>query len=897
MPNLKIGPDDFTGGSGSDEYFSKVKVSGGNRLNTLETGDRIDGRGNRDTLDAELSDEGGSYFVRPTLISIEKARFSVVTPDDDSEGVTVNLNQSEDLDTIVNYRSLGDLTLNNTDDVQKFYWKNGESGDFTVNDLSADYYSFEITNTGEGGNGGGINPGFTQNISFDIVENNFLNLYVDGDDAIRSTFILEDAFVNIYADNFVDVARLTVSNSQVYLDIGTNKISFDSLNSVNGEDTDNSVYFVDGITVTRFAVTGDSRIEFDTGINETGPDIVVNEVFDASGNSGGIDVEADISGDFKRLSGSTGDDYFQNITSTRSGDVRIGFRGGDVGANEISSSNATKFSVNTSTLVGESAQIGSIASSSTAAGATVNLIGGDGGDEIGGFVIDPSAPIFQARFVVDLGAGLDITGTASANVHLNGGQDVLLVSSLNGGVANTIDMGNGKDTLDVTDADGLNLNDEGGTAPVTTLDGGVGKDTLVAEFTDGFASGVGNDTVANVKGQIVNFETLILAQESGGTFDMDALTDVDTVQLGEGLFGFSDTEEMDDAGGQYEFLNVNAGTTFVVAEGALTIGVAGYENDSNQNLVVTNPMPTPVDLTLHADTGVTSTTVQMGEAFDSSIPIGATYFADVTVDGFTTLDVVSEGPHITDPTSGDRTFNAISITDETTSVDILTTINITGVENIAVRIEGDAVETVDASALSGDLDLLESSFSQSVDITGGSGDDSLIGSEEADTFDLGQGGDDFILFVSADDSDLAIGQSDAVTGFSGGSFGSGDKLVFNSAEFGSGNPDDDTTTTIGRFPASRAYTLAEANNSGGAADGNLVFLGNANTFAQAQATVMTNDQTSHDYIGAVYDRSTHTLYIDVDHDGDLQADDFALQLDASVDTINARDLFSADLIP
>ena len=899
MPNLKIGPDDFTGGSGKDNYFAQVKVSGGNRLNTLETGDRIDGRGNFDTLDAELSNEDGGYFVRPTLISVEKARFSVT--DNDGDGVTVNLNQSEDLKTIVNYQSLGDLTLNNVDDVQKFYWKNGESGDFEVNDISSDFYSFEITNTGEG---------------YDTEsKSDYLNLSIDGDEARRATFILEDAFVDIESNNYVNYARLTVSNSQIDLNVNTNKISFESLDSVNGEDTSNAVYFdYFDPNFTRFVVTGDSFIDFTADGS-----IDIDKVFDASDNSGGVEVGADITGSFKRLSGSTGDDSFDNITSDRAGDVRLGFRGGDLDVDVITANNATEFYVNTSTEFGESSFIDGIVSSSTAAGATVRVLGGDGGDEIGGYVSDMVNTVIipggsQGLAVEPEGPGLSITGTATTTVDMGAGQDVLRISNLYNGANNTVDMGNGMDVLDVSDANdgggsgtGLNFNDEGGTEAVTTLDGGAGDDTLVAEFQNGFASGNGDDTVANTVGQIVNFETLVLAQDSGGTFDMDALEDVETVELGQGGFSLSDQD-----GGTYEFLNVNAGTTYLVNE---AIQTSAY--DAGGDILVGTSMPTPVDLTLHADTGVTETTVQMGDVLDTEASGGNTYNADVHLDGFTTLNVLSEGPHLTGSVGGpynypvgeapqiaasmdgQDTYNVVGLTDDSDQGDVLTTINISGPENIAIDIHGDAVDTVDASDLSGDLDLTNSEFTQSVTITGGSGDDILIGSEQADTFNLGEGGDDLILFNSADDSDLGIGQSDTVNGFVGGSLSSGDKFVFNSSEFGEGNPN--FTATMDGYTGSRAYTQAEASSldsdNGSGTNDILVFLGNADTFAQAQAAVATNDigEDNHQFKGAVYDTSTNTLYIDVDSDGDLDADDFSLQLDDGVDGLNARDLLSADV--
>ena len=864
MPNLKIGPDDFTGGSGRNNYFAQVKVSGGNRLNTLETGDRIDGRANFDTLDAELSSEGGGYFVRPTLISVEKARFSVT--DDDGEGVTVNLNQSEDLKTIVNYQSLGNLTLNNVDDVQKFFWKNGDDNSFYVNDLSSDYYSFEITNTASDAE-------------------DYAYLAIDGDDATRSTFILEDAFVEIDTDNYVDVARFTVSNSEVDLEINTDKISFDSLNSVNGEFTSNYVYFdyPGDTSFDRFVVTGDSYIEF----NADESSINVNKMFDASENSGGVRFDRNLNGYFQKLLGSTGNDVFQDINSYRHGTVTLDFMGGYLNTGTISSDDARHFTVSTGTAFGESAYINGITSSSSRDNATVDVNGGSGGEEIGGYGNS------QRTGVLAYGPGLSITGSAAADVDLGAGRDVLRVTTLNSGVANSIDMGNGSDILDVTYASGLNFNSQGGTAAVTTLDGGPGNDILIAEL-GGFASGSGTDTVANTIGQIVNFETLVLAQNSSGTFDMDALPDVERVQLGQGGFYTPSDSEIGDLpgsdanGGTYTFLNVNADTTFIVAEGFKTYG---YTGNDFQNVNTYNK--TPVDLTLEADTGVTSTTLQMGETLPGdSLPSGFTYKANVSVTGFTTLDVVSNGPHRTDSESSQDTYNVVGLTDDTGVFNILTTINISGPENLAIDIHGDAVETVDASDLSGDLDLTGSEFTQSVDITGGSGDDILVGSLEADTFALGQGGQDLILFGSVDDSNLAIGQSDTVNGFSGGTFSSGDKFVFNSAVFGEGNPDPDTTTTFDGFTASRAYTLAEANNSGGDADNDLVFLGNANTFAAAQAAVATNDP-GNNYHGAVYDRSTNTLYIDVDGDGDLQADDFALQLD--VDHLNARDLFSTDL--
>ena len=859
MPNLKIGPDNFTGGSGRDNYFAQVKVSGGTRLNTLETGDRIDGRSNFDTLDAQLSSEGGSYFVRPTLISVEKARFSV--NDNDGEGVTVNLNQSEDLKTIVNYQSLGDLTLTNVDDVQKFFWKNGDSNDFEVNDLSSDYYSFEITNTGP-----------------DSGDFAYLSIY--GDEAIRSTFILEDAFVDIYAANYVNVARLTVSNSQVDLDIDTDKISFESLNSVNGEFTSNSVHFDydSDTTFDRFVVTGDAFISFSADESN----INVNKMFDASGNSGGVSFNANLNGNFQTLLGSTDYDYYQNINSYRHGTVNLDFMGGYLNTGTISSSDARHFTVTTGTAFGENAYISGITSSSGRTNATVDVVGGSGGEKIGGYGNS------QRTGVYENGPGLSITGSAAADVDLGAGRDVLRVTTLNSSVANSIDMGNGSDVLSVSDAAGLNFNSEGGTVAVTTLDGGAGFDTLIAEL-GGFASGSGTDTVANNLGQIVNFERLVLADYSHGTYDMTALPDVEIVQLGQG--GFSGTDS--DGGGDYEFLNVNAGTTFIVAEAVQT---SSYEDGSGNDSVSTFS-PDPVDLTLRADTGVTETTVQMGEMDGINNGYSNTYNADVHVDGFTTLNVVSEGPHTTDSADGEETYNVIGLTDETLLVDTLTTINISGPENLAIDIHGDAVTTVDASALSGDLDLTSSTFTQSVDITGGSGDDILVGSEEADMFDLGQGGEDLILFASADDSDLGIGQSDTVSSFDGGTtLISGDKFVFNSLEFGDGNPNK--ADTIDGINFTRAYTLDEADSASASGDDLLVFLGNANTFAQAQAAVATNDtgiqHDGNEYNGAVYDRSTNTLYIDVDSDGDLDSDDFALQLDAGVTSINARDLITTD---
>ncbi len=114
---LTVGPDNFRGSDADDTFTADVmQNSQGYQVNSLATGDRLDGRGgNHDTLEAQVTEGaflgGGNMPIQPRTTDIEVVKLEALNSSMDMGLLELNLNNisfQRDLD-------LSDLLIPNTD--------------------------------------------------------------------------------------------------------------------------------------------------------------------------------------------------------------------------------------------------------------------------------------------------------------------------------------------------------------------------------------------------------------------------------------------------------------------------------------------------------------------------------------------------------------------------------------------------------------------------------------------------------------------------------------------------------------------------------------------------------------------------------------------------------------
>ena len=293
---------------------------------------------------------------------------------------------------------------------------------------------------------------------------------------------------------------------------------------------------------------------------------------------------------------------------------------------------------------------------------------------------------FDKGITLTSGIGDDdlVMGTEDDTVSSGDGDDNIDITS---GGDDTVDAGAGDDTVDATGA--LDTND--------SLDGGAGTDTIVVDNAMvGSVDGFTNDALAAFQATISNFESLGVGDYLTNDIDLTRWTDINHVELRDGA---------------------STVTIDALGEG----GTVTVWDDVNS--ITVNFDDTSAD-----DDELTYTAVITD---DESYYAGWLESDDVEVLNFA---AVSDG-------DTDDDFISVGI-----SLDDLVELNISGdVTTLSVTNDfadaSDTLETVNASAFTGDLTIDLSGVVGPLSVTTGSGDDSIIGGQAGDTIDAGDGDD------------------------------------------------------------------------------------------------------------------------------------------------------------
>lgn len=253
-----------------------------------------------------------------------------------------------------------------------------------------------------------------------------------------------------------------------------------------------------------------------------------------------------------------------------------------------------------------------------------------------------------------------------------------------GAIDVTATGGSGDDTLDLN---GTYTADD-------TVNGGAGSDTLIVQDTEA--------AVADEQTNVTNVETLEVSDAIGESIDLTEWTGVTGLVAAAGFDAAAD-----------DVLTVNSGTTVTLeadtangAATAITIEVGGTGINDALNLVMDD--------------------ADFAEALDLDGIEVATLVAETDATTIADIEMIPSDP--AGPSIG------------------TTTLTISGEENVTLT--SATIETIDASALTGDL---TATVTAAAEVTGGEGDDTITGSAESDALNGGDG-DDTIAAAAGDDA-------------------------------------------------------------------------------------------------------------------------------------------------
>jgi len=485
-------------------------------------------------------------------------------------------------------------------------------------------------------------------------------------------------------------------------------------------------------------------------------------------------------------------------------------------------------------------------------------------------VIDGSSLISTVKLTAIGGAGYDTITGGAGNDTLSGGAGNDTIATGNGN--NVVDGGDGNDTI--TAGTGNDL-----------LAGGAGNDTFVLA-----ANLTGEDTIDGGSGT----NTM---QYNGGTSNLDFLNvyNIQTLTL---QTATTTTLGTNAAAAGINTINGNSGNDVINAS-VLTGGVTFVSGTGNDNLT--------------SGAG-NDTFVFSGSQLDANDTIVAGAGSDtIRLDNASTAGVGAAVTAVLSAVSGVESIvvNDLSLATDTAG-DVSITLNaaFTAVNNVTL-IDGSALDlgetlTVDASAnVADDTSTTTVNEAEAVSILGGAGADTLIGGAANDTIVGGSGSDsitgnagndvlsgedgrDFLSGGAGNDvldggagNDVLVGGAgqDTLTGGAGA-----DIFVFEAVADSTGSTADVVTDfTSG---TDRVFIKTSAITGGTS----VTWKGNAASFEAAQSLLVVGEA------GAVYNTATHTLWVDANKDGTLNANDIQIVL-SNVATLAATDVTSGATSP
>ena len=581
------------------------------------------------------------------------------------------------------------------------------------------------------------------------------------------------------------------------------------------------------------------------------------------------------------------DDAVLSIESTTGADVMATFADGAIKDNtldfriEDAQGAATKFTVdgvtNTaptkiSLLVGGAKDnffdlnAGANLDTSGLATLTVGNVAGDAGT--GGLTVNDNdaGSEFDALTQVDVTFSDKATfkfGSNNQDVTFNGGAGATTLTLGNGnstittqGGADSIKVGNGDNTI-VTGAGADKVDATAGGDQ--TIDLGAGDDRV------DFAGSLGpNDTVnGGADKDTVGVDTIGTVD---GADDLSKITNVEHLAFTSATSGILDVSKTG-ANAALVPTSINEFSTEAGLTGDLTL--AGLQNN--------------VTVNLHVNLGGGSDTVTLDHASDTGADVlNLNIVGQAAAGGFSLAAPDAETVNL-----GLNGGKAVTV-NQLTAGD-LATLNIAGGDDLTVTSAAANLTTVAAGSATGDLHIkaLQDGGYQggaSVSVTTGSGNDTVGGGVADDTLNTGDGDDHIWDNVSG-----TVDGADTITTGAGA-----DTLYFRHL----GNSSAAKVDTVTDFDVALDTLVIDStlfSTNGGATKIPNAAFNNVGTFAsfgQAQGATIQNDGQ----IDVVFQSDTKTLWIDLNDDGTLNANDLQIKLD-NVSSISGLLIQSKDMTP
>ena len=785
--SLTAGVNEFTGGSGNDNF------DGSTTNNSLNDFDNLDGGGGTDTVTAKTSStDSGS--ITPQLNNIEVISVTQTTSNTAGSGAdtyTVNLSESTSVNKVANVTSNDDVTFSNLAQVATLETKSAAEQttveyDFTALAGTADNMDIVVRGTVASGNGSSIvidddNPLNTSvlesiTISSQSVANTLAALttttvntpaiHVEGDKLLTITAALSAGVKTVdasgstggvnLAGGFTDAGAVTLLGGagpdsitdttaatninftggagNDTMNVGTAWDGYDVFDGGDGTDT---LVITDDFTPTNSGPTSGStivaglsnveRIKLDVNAKSITLDKAISANYFDFTNAGGQTLNLN--------DGYTGDTTVKITTDADSTDKIVN----TAGVNLTVIGNVEDFDGDED---GKTTITGGVGVDTLSMNNTTD----NAATEFGG---DNNITGIDAIVINDVTSGADLTITTGAYAHTKGGLPASTsvdASSLDagevltfvgtgantafnitaGGADDALTGGNYADTID----GGAGNDAITGTAGSSVITGGAGNDTITlgtgAEHID---AGAGNDTL--VGGGANNLK---LTDTVDGGDGIDTLTiGANIGTLGSSIFGSVSNIE----------IIAPAGAQDITADGAL--GGAQIFNLANggQNLLTLNPGWTGDTTVLITTDATNNDSITNNANVNLTVKGNANDFDAATVvvggSGTDTLMITADG--------GSAELDGVTKVENVTVVDAVTA-------GTSLTIVPDATAqtysvTYDASALDGSATLDETltftgtSSALAANVIGGGGADSLYGGSANDTI-AGNGGADSI---------------------------------------------------------------------------------------------------------------------------------------------------------
>lgn len=482
-----------------------------------------------------------------------------------------------------------------------------------------------------------------------------------------------------------------------------------------------------------------------------------------------------------------------------------------------------------------------------------------------------------------------VTGATPTSLNVTGDQNLILD-----------DAGSGNfNSLTKVDASGLmanfslNLTTGGPNANAIEITGATGVDTLTLSTGNATVnSGTGNDVINSGAGgsNTINTGAGNDRVNMGGALDkndkLDGGADTDTVSV-TNLFNIdvvdapmlTNFEILAFTGAATGILNVN-GTGVSATTLPTSINTFNFEGGLGGNVSLTNLQD---NVTVNMSGNPAGNNLTLDHATDTSTNVlnfGWKGAADQVLGTLTAPDAETINFNIDETAAGKGlTINTLNAPDLNGA-----TVNVTGDGNLTI---GDAAASgltkVDASTSTGDINIagifgdvvnngLQDAFKANSDITitTGGGADRVTGANTAgksDTINTGAGNDVIVATTGADT--MTLGDGKDVVGYSALNQSSG-ATIDTVTDFVSGTDQFDFSQLLGA---------------------NATFVGNLATFGAAQGAVNNGGA-----VEAVFQQDTNTLWVDVNNDGTLNANDLQIKL-TGVTTLAQADINGSTAFP